>query len=1694
MSTPYWGQLPGPKVAAGHTRRRSESDDYAYNADRRSSLDAAPVRRSNRGSLQTQVTEAPTESTFSPYDSPTTSNFAPQGLAPRPSSYRRDVPAAEASRPPQQSRQQEEYDDDDEPLSPPPPAPEVPRGPPVSYRHPYGNGGLPYTYTASDTTAPRDPNPQDGDMEDDQYQRSSERTGGQRPDQGQEDFSRRGSGAGAFDPLSRRQTTGGSSDRRKAFANDRSPLQRLELTLDSMTKEEKRARVEAAERRARERQALKAGKQPAGQQVRSHERKPSITHGERRPSGSTAFFSGAQPPAQRDVPRDVSRDVSREYPRDTQRDAPRDVPQDTYREIPQNAQNDAPTDVYQELPPQVTVKRGGSHRRRVSVAHPQEAEKYYASGAMMEPDDMEPMPRRMDPQSAIPRHVEPSSGIPQRNLSFRERAARDNVQLPEQTMTREPAQPAAQSGGFSLTRSGSNKLKKPPPVDYQYAPRRVVSERRPAPMASAMKPQQQQFDDDYYYDDQDDLLPIRQNTQQNTQQNTRQITQELNDRFTREKELPPDPPVTADARRPSVDFVPGRQQIPMPGDNQGIRRRVTEPVPRVQYADEDEFIPPPPTRGKSIGTRLLGRKEADDGSHAQNQAAVRRKAERADSFSSASSDSHHISNMVFKRPEDMVPGDGLYQPPQWLDEWKKGTVGSLSGNFLDLQDGQFPEPDTHQAWWEQDKSKGYSARPRKAEAFDGEYNEQSPTRFKPALFMKCGPLLRYCGIKREKVPSRDRTGALVEREMWRGSIMIVTQDSDSSYDIAPTLRLFVQGLELLPPPPHRVKGDLSPEYVDPIAGHPKVGRRGETLYVRPVDHIDEAKDLSRDETDAGLFEQTRSAPQQSGPDGPADLPGSFASRRKRVGIDGEKVQKYKDVRGSRLHTERGCTFWRFNIEVELREKQQRIAYRINRGPATGFWVPAQGDTMNMMFHSCNGFSMSVKPDELSGPDPMWRDVLNNHQTRPFHLMIGGGDQIYNDCVSEECSLFKEWLRMRNPVHKHTAALTPEMQDELETFYLERYCMWFSQGLFGLANSQIPMVNMWDDHDIFDGYGSYPHHDMKSPVFSGLGAIAYKYYMLFQHQSIATETETTESSWILGSEPGPYIGDVGRSLFMSVGSRVGLLAVDCRTERTEHDVVSDKTWEKIMNRLYAEVRRGQVEHLLVLLGIPIAYPRLVWLENILTSRLMDPVKALGRTGVFGKALNNIDGGVEVLDDLNDHWTAKNHKQERAVVVEDLQDLAIDKSLRVTILSGDVHLAAVGQFYSNPKLGLAKHKDPRYMPNIISSAIANTPPPDLMADVLNKRNKVHHFDKQTDEDMIPLFQQGVDGKPRNNKHLLPHRNWCAIREWQPGTTPPPTPPGSSDGRSPSPPPKPHGGGLLRRLSLSRSKSTSSDNRPDLNRDTVRGPRPPVTRGGGGGLFRSLSRRNSADGGRPPPAKLQRSMSVDQAPDAKKAGFFSFIRRPSQRRAADDGGINGTWGDEDDYDDEEYWDEPQSPRRGGARPSGIRGGAAYDEYTEGDDSYFMSQPRRSQTVGSRAMSHSREAVGYIPPAPRPGNFYRTPTGLSTKQKKQADKYTVDLEGGLDITLNVEINPKDPTGITKPYRLLVPKLFYDYDADNEAQNVPEPESGAAHAAGAEPAEPSGFKRLLSFRSKKPKNRAPPEDDDYSEDDDDDIDVYRVR
>ena len=255
----------------------------------------------------------------------------------------------------------------------------------------------------------------------------------------------------------------------------------------------------------------------------------------------------------------------------------------------------------------------------------------------------------------------------------------------------------------------------------------------------------------------------------------------------------------------------------------------------------------------------------------------------------------------------------------------------------------------------------------------------------------------------------------------------------------------------------------------------------------------------------------------------------------------------------------------------------------------------------------------------------------------------------------------------------------------------------------------------------------------------------------------------------------------------------------------------------------------------------------------------------------------------------------------------------------------------------------------MANIISSAIVNKPPPNNMADILNRRNKTHHLDQDTDENMIPMFTHDVDGSSRNNKRLLPRRNWCLIKEYNPGHTPPSTPstsePDSDDDRSPEPPSK-----LQRTLSLTRG-----DVKP-------------------GALLRRLSGRG-----------------LPSAGDNLLGNRYDSNDPPS----------------------------PHSPQ---------------------NDGYFPRQPtqlRKAATINTGpAQRYSSAPTTNDTAAPvRPGHFPRRPTNISEKAVARGDMDQsathINLEHGLDIVLNCEVNQKDPAGVTVPYRLLIPALLYQGHGD---------------------------------------------------------------
>lgn len=492
-----------------------------------------------------------------------------------------------------------------------------------------------------------------------------------------------------------------------------------------------------------------------------------------------------------------------------------------------------------------------------------------------------------------------------------------------------------------------------------------------------------------------------------------------------------------------------------------------------------------------------------------------------------------------------------------------------------------------------------------------------------------------------------------------------------------------------------------------------------------------------------------------------------------------------------FYKEKNYYFYRYNIIFPLTLFEQMVKYSVNGSfePHYRFFIPSKTTNFNTISFSCNGFSLSVDTTKFKGS--LWFDILKKHEKIHYHVMLGGGDQIYSDGIKLYCNAFKKWLGTKDPISKYSQKLTPEFSAELDNFYLNEYLEWYGYGYwkgskpeskttqrcFPIAMSTIPSINIFDDHDIIDGFGSYSHNFMNTEIFSGVGKAAYKYYMIFQHHVSIDEQDAylDDPVWVLGANKGEYIGEKSHSVFSRLGPSMGVLGLDCRTERKLKEICSEKTYDIVFERLRHEVETQKLDHLLLMLGVPIAYPRLVWLEWLFSSKFLAPLKYLSKKGFISRGLvNEFNGDVEVLDDLNDHWCARHHKKERNYLVAQLQNFGAKHGIRITILSGDVHLAAIGRFKSkihthhltssheseNENVLAHPETDVRLMFNVVSSAVVNTPPPDAMAKLLQKRSRIHHFDARTDEDVLNIFETDVDGQKRSNSAFMNRRNWSDI----------------------------------------------------------------------------------------------------------------------------------------------------------------------------------------------------------------------------------------------------------------------------------------------------------------------------------------------
>ncbi|MGB7292166.1 MAG: alkaline phosphatase D family protein [Thermodesulfobacteriota bacterium] len=347
-------------------------------------------------------------------------------------------------------------------------------------------------------------------------------------------------------------------------------------------------------------------------------------------------------------------------------------------------------------------------------------------------------------------------------------------------------------------------------------------------------------------------------------------------------------------------------------------------------------------------------------------------------------------------------------------------------------------------------------------------------------------------------------------------------------------------------------------------------------------------------------------------------------------------------------------FWRAAVPVPSLDNGRHCSYHIQSDGSSmqdpckrsewKFYVPGKSEEPRIAYASCNGFSsgdMKMKVDE---PYRMWRHMAEEHKREPFSLLIMGGDQIYADEIwhsRKRTPLVAEWSRLGREERISKSASLP-LQKELDRFYENLYMRHWNQEHMSLMMATIPSVMMWDDHDIFDGWGSYPDDLQNCPVYIAIFEAARHYFELFQIRS-------NKNKMLLRPSGEHYS-------FAFQFRDYGILGLDNRSNRTGAIVMDDKNWSDVKNWL--SNKSVTVRTLLVLSAVPVVYRDF-------------------RTGET--AFDITPWQEELADDIRDQWCSRNHEGERMKLIMNMLNFKASKEsslVKRVILSGDVHVGCLG----------------------------------------------------------------------------------------------------------------------------------------------------------------------------------------------------------------------------------------------------------------------------------------------------------------------------------------------------------------------------------------------------------------------------------
>ena len=345
--------------------------------------------------------------------------------------------------------------------------------------------------------------------------------------------------------------------------------------------------------------------------------------------------------------------------------------------------------------------------------------------------------------------------------------------------------------------------------------------------------------------------------------------------------------------------------------------------------------------------------------------------------------------------------------------------------------------------------------------------------------------------------------------------------------------------------------------------------------------------------------------------------------------------------------------WRAEIQLPLRAESQSIHYQIQcdgvlvssqlQVSSWAFYIPAQTEKPKFAYASCNGFSDLKLMNTTQEPYLLWDEMKNLHfnALQPFSLLLLGGDQLYADSIWTLLEPLKKWndLGITDKIKRQA---TVDLKKRIDRFYSELYVSRWNQPQLAVMLASIPSLMIWDDHDIFDGWGSYPEQLSQCAVYQAIFAAAKSHFELLQVRG-------RQNRCLLA---GPNAGGVlpHYSMHLQFHS-YHILALDNRSERSLTQIMSETQWQD----LAVALQRCQSGDLLVMTAVPVVYRDFSCAENIVDSTPWEE---------------------EVTDDLKDHWRAKEHQGERQKLIMRLLDNARIRQAKTVLLSGDVHVGCLG----------------------------------------------------------------------------------------------------------------------------------------------------------------------------------------------------------------------------------------------------------------------------------------------------------------------------------------------------------------------------------------------------------------------------------